>query len=50
MSKRSIKYWKHWRGSDYQHKTEYKNIWTAELMKNQVHFLDGHQESLQEEA
>ena len=49
-SKRSMKNWKHWRGSAHQHKTEHKNIWTAELMKNQVHCLASHQESLQEEV
>ena len=42
--------WKHWRGSAHQHKTEQKNIGTAGLMKNQVHFLASHLESLQEEA
>ena len=33
MSKRSMKNWKHWRGRAYQHKTEYNNIWIAELNK-----------------
>ena len=36
LSKRSIKNWKHWRGSAHQHKTKHKNIWIVELMKNQV--------------
>ena len=49
MSKRSMKNWKHWRGSVHQHKTEHKNIWTAELMKSQVDYLAVHQESVQEE-
>ena len=43
MSKRSMKTWKHWGGSANQHKTEHKNIWTVELMKNQVHCLAGNQ-------
>ena len=38
------------RESAHQHKTEHKNIWTAELMKNQVDYLAVHQETLQEEA
>ena len=41
---------KHWRGSVYQHRTEHKNIWTAELVKNQADYLAVHRESLQEEA
>ena len=32
------------------HKIEHKNIWTAELIKNQADYLAVHQESLQEEA
>ena len=47
---RSMKNWKHWRGSVHQHKTEHKNIWTAELMRSQADYLAVHQESLQEEA
>ena len=50
MSKRSMKNWKYCRGSPHQQKTEHKNIWAAELMKNQGHCLARHQESLQEEA
>ena len=45
-----MKNWKHSRASAHQNKAEHKNIWTAELMKNQVHHLDGHMESLHKEA